>query len=183
MKVFLDGEEDSFLLHKVENYLVVTQFPPLSIIHRGGLFEVGVHSEADNHKLAGRERSEHQDCVECGLGVENLGKEMGPDNLGCFCTCDMRLKRLDTMSTDGPSCCALSYRHGEGHQRAWHQEAHRAPGPSAGKQHSQESHRRFKEREDRKIYGETAIKVSNSDDLRVQLFTSLFTFVYMSEEK
>lgn len=111
MKVFLDGEEDSFLLHKVENYLVVMQFPPLSIIHRGGLFEVGVHSEADNHKLAGRERSEHQDCVECGLGVENLGKEMGPDNLGCFCTCDMRLKRLDTMSTDGPSCCALSYKH------------------------------------------------------------------------
>lgn len=27
MKVFLDGEEDSFLLHKVENHLVVTPIP------------------------------------------------------------------------------------------------------------------------------------------------------------
>lgn len=89
MKVFLDGEEDSFLLHKVENHLVVTQSPPLSIIHWSGLSEVGVHSEADDHKLAGRERSEHQDYVECGRGVENLGKEMEPDNLGCFSTCDV----------------------------------------------------------------------------------------------
>lgn len=49
MKVFLDREEDGFLLHKVENRHVVTQSPPLSITHRGGLSEVGAHPEADDH--------------------------------------------------------------------------------------------------------------------------------------
>ena len=111
MKVFLDREEDSFLLHKVENRHVVTQSLPLGITHRGGLFEVGAHSEADDHKRAGREGTEHQDYVECGLGIENLGKETGPDNLGCFCTYDMWLKKLDTMSANRPSCCDLSYKH------------------------------------------------------------------------
>lgn len=111
MKVFLGREEDSFLLHKVENRHVVTQSLPLSITHRGGLSEVGAHSEADDHKRAGWEGSEHQGYVECGLGTENLGKETGPDNPGCFCTYDTWLKKLDTTSANRPSCCDLSNKH------------------------------------------------------------------------
>ena len=45
-----------------------------------------------------------------------------------------------------------------GHQRAWNLEEHQGPELPDDKQYSQESYRRFKEREDRNIYGEMAIK-------------------------
>ena len=179
MKVFLDGEEDSFLLHKVENHLMVTQFLPLSIIHQGGLFEVGVHSEADNHKLAGRERTEHQDCVECGLGVENLGKEMGPDNLHLRHAAEETWHNVHRWAFLLHPVLQTLLKVIRGHGIWKSTEGLNLQLVSdIPKSHTGD----LKGRQEN-LWGDGNKKVSKSDDLRVQLFTSLFTFVYMSEEK
>lgn len=81
MKVFLDREEDSFLLHKVENRHVVMQSLPLSITHRGGLSEVGAHSEADDHKRAGQEGSEHQIMWNVASASKIWGRKRGQTTL------------------------------------------------------------------------------------------------------
>lgn len=48
MKVFLDGEEESFLFHKVEKTACGDAIPPLTWPSK-----VGGNSEADAHRLVG----------------------------------------------------------------------------------------------------------------------------------
>lgn len=53
MKVFLDGEEACFLLHKVEEAARRDAIPPPTLPTEAGHLTVGGNSEADDHKLSG----------------------------------------------------------------------------------------------------------------------------------
>lgn len=51
IKVFLDGEEDSFLFHKVKKTACGDVILPLTLSTKVGYLKVEGNLEADNHKL------------------------------------------------------------------------------------------------------------------------------------
>ena len=55
MKVFLDGEEDSFLFHKVKETACGKTILPLTLSTKVGYLKVEGNSEADDHKLTDRD--------------------------------------------------------------------------------------------------------------------------------
>ena len=76
MKVFLDGAEDSFLFHKVEETASGDAILPLTLSAKvGSLRWEHIRKLMTTSELA-RRQDEHQDEMECDLCVENLGKEM-----------------------------------------------------------------------------------------------------------